>query len=373
MTRRGRDIGDRTLAAQTLIEMVRSVGVRGLLGDTAGTIGGLEDFLTFNSISRVSPAPPTPTPPPGTEFDMNDLEGLVVCEIRGFSVGDSIFDARLSLDAAPWRSAGCPCDDPSCEGGGINRCYTEHMPMNATFFQPRGNPADPDTERPNPDLLAMEQLEVLVDTANAAAAASPLAPPPPILPSEVATQREITVLFAQGGTGLIAITVKYEYFITSTHTHLLPGRFYTETYDIGSSYTAADINSVHVCILPYAPNGTHVKDTIDILNEAAKVECNLYLIIQEDPSNNYSAEVNLDEDLPTKARLFSNFNGSGLFIGNIGQSWDDNVTNEFASKSLSDRMFDVTAELYIHRPETGGFAPEDRLTTVTATHLDEGV
>jgi prepilin-type N-terminal cleavage/methylation domain-containing protein len=343
LNRKGRDLGDQTLAAQNIIEMVKIEGVKSFQAKvgTGITIVDGNPFSFLNNGAVITPH--------GSE----DL-----FRITGVTADNSTFDAELEFDQTGWDH--------------LNVEYTDFIDMNIVHFSY--------SEEYCPD----EESEVLL----ASLAEDIYTMSVDEFLDYNAVRREVILNFERDAVAqTIRITVKYVYAHTPIPVtpHSEWEEFHSFSTTVGTSAIKYDdgtegdipandnVGSVYLCNKPYTRNP---KDLITI-NNPGLVDCYVYLIGQND-TDSYSADIELFE--PTgansirKIKFYTNFTqvAGGSFKGFrapgfVDDSWASNVLSDtnWIKKTERDRMYNVTVRLF---PRGGTFT--NPITTITATHLE---
>jgi prepilin-type N-terminal cleavage/methylation domain-containing protein len=362
LTRRSHDRGNDTLAIQNVLEMVRVEGFAGMRkmingGVTSGNMGDYGSG-TIDPLSSVIPG----------DDDFSEL----VYDIRNFTAGGSFYDVRLRMNSVPF------------DGIFNDIEYTDFIDMTGVHFQPSNSIIAPNIDPDSRADQAILDLGFDLDS----------------------VRREITIKFERDASN-VEIWVRYDYYLTFLNDEgefesdyfnpiidSLEYRIKSYPYTIDASNNIIDeINNVYICIRPYHSTN---RDIINILYIGEPVECNLYLVIQDDPSadrnhDNYSPTVvhhSLGLTVP-RATLFSNFKAgttyiNGSFYNNVIVYWHDDgtvqhglyyytspdtsyVSKDIIPKRTITRMYEVTVELF---RQGQNFHPDALLMTTPATHLE---
>ena len=304
-SRRSHFLGDATLAANNIIETIRA--------------GGAEEYLR--------------SLPPDTLDVYTPGMGFYTFDLMGEKVGESRFNIRVMMNASVFRCGNDNCDS-SC--GEINcMSITDYSPMDGVYVQP-------DNALEDPDILAANYLQMLANnnglTLNAA----------DNMTREIILRTEIV-----DNTRMIYAIYRY------TLGSLEPLEMYPEHIYSGRA-TDTDGKAIYVFFRPLPFR----KDTIIIENNAG-INLSLFLINQ---SVMHSAP-DIYQNEPHIADIFSNFDYlETRFTGGIGMLPEPKPARGLVPRSLHDRMFRITVEVFAADTEPApGVRP---LMRTIATHLD---
>ena len=362
LNRKGRDLGDQTLAAQNIVEMVRTVGVHDFIlkvGD--GVLVGPPE----------AEAAPFPFLNEGAEITRDGENTYRITNIRA---GHTTFDALLEFCKSAWDG-----DD------NLNRDYTNFIDMTNVHFQ-----AD---EAPSADEDAIGVLAGLLGVDFGV----------------MDVWREIVLTFNRDTESTsVIISVQYLYYYNEMGAPEEHKELFWETIDIPiktDGYTVEggvitdNIDPVYLCFQPFStPYGINKKkDIIKIYNNVVNgynsvtvseenkiipapapqpVTCEVFLVVSnplgygaeiivyEPTGNDNDRRIDFFTNLnPAPHSSFKGYRRGGTIL--VDPSWPNNVSDTWVKKEHADRMWDVTVTLF---PRGGGFT--NAITTIEATHLE---